>query len=643
MARPVVTPKVDNMRVVERRSTELKRLAKQFSGVVARPSRFEDEAVRSWLEPGHVPTRQRWSARLERDVRAVCGEAGLTTAAAAAVVRAASTGVISQNPGVLLSRLLSFNDCLSEPLGGRRGVLSVLRKAPSLLRYSPESLRWNADMLAALLPEGAVGAVLGRAPMLLPCNAMTLWGNFEGLRTLLGLDAEATLKLVVRAPRLLHNTRGALEGRLEDLAVLAGLMPPPPPAAAAAAATTRFQPSAHGGGSAAVASSSSGGGGVGGMRRAQAAEAEAERAAARARVAAVVARQPSLLGYFPATLERNLHGLAQALGVSLGRVQPLLLKYPPVAMLAADGVAERLAGLRAAARGALDDPADLAAVLLRQPSLLAINSEVLLRKVLVIERLLRLEGQQDALRAVLRGAPQLMTLSSQRLESKALALAEAVAPSRGLSAQLARATPLRRALWLCFSEARYRNVRLAAEAEAHLEAQEAQQQEQEQADMAPEVGSVESHQEPTAAPHQGRARAAGLHAAATGSGPQEQQLAAAGSAEVVEISGPAKRRRGRGKAATTSAAAAAEPDAESATRTAGEQALHVLAHRRRPQLYKLLQEGCSTDASSAEDAADEGEAQVEVELVEGVEEQRRGGRGKTMARRGPGRPARAKA
>ena len=45
-------PKVDGMRVVERRSTELKRLAKQFSGVVARPSRFQDEATRSWLEPG---------------------------------------------------------------------------------------------------------------------------------------------------------------------------------------------------------------------------------------------------------------------------------------------------------------------------------------------------------------------------------------------------------------------------------------------------------------------------------------------------------------------------------------------------------------------------------------------------------------
>ena len=325
---------------------------------------------------GFVPTQQRWSARLERDVSAVCGEAGLTAATTAAVVRAASTGVISQNPGVLLSRLLTFNDCLSEPLGGRRGVLSVLRKAPSLLRYSPESLRWNADMLAALLPEGAVGAVLGRAPMLLPCNAMTLWGNFEGLRTMLGLDAEAALKLVVRAPRLLHNTRGALEGRLEDLAVLAGLMPPPPPPL-----PPTLLPGTGGATAEPAASSSSIGAGVVGMRRAQVAEAEAERAAARARVAAVVARQPSLLGYFPATLERNLRGLAEALGVPLGRVQPLLLKYPPVAMLAADGVAERLAGLRAAARGALDDPTDLAAVLLRQPSLLAIKPEALLSKV----------------------------------------------------------------------------------------------------------------------------------------------------------------------------------------------------------------------------------------------------------------------
>eukprot|EP00198_Chlamydomonas_reinhardtii_P010407 XP_001699744.1 predicted protein [Chlamydomonas reinhardtii] len=577
------------MRVVERRSTELKRLAKQFSGVVARPSRFQDEATRSWLEPGFVPTQQRWSARLERDVSAVCGEAGLTAATTAAVVRAASTGVISQNPGVLLSRLLTFNDCLSEPLGGRRGVLSVLRKAPSLLRYSPESLRWNADMLAALLPEGAVGAVLGRAPMLLPCNAMTLWGNFEGLRTMLGLDAEAALKLVVRAPRLLHNTRGALEGRLEDLAVLAGLMPPPPPPL-----PPTLLPGTGGATAEPAASSSSIGAGVVGMRRAQVAEAEAERAAARARVAAVVARQPSLLGYFPATLERNLRGLAEALGVPLGRVQPLLLKYPPI---------------------------------------------------LVIERLLRLEGQPDALRAVLRGAPQLMTLSSERLECKAVALAEAVAPSCGLSAQLARATPLRRALWLCFSEARYRNVRVAAEAEAHLEAEEVAQQQQHQA-AAAAVGL-----ETVAPAYGGREVAPGRHKAAAGPGAQEQQQSdgvatmGACSLSAVELTSavaPAKRRRGRNK--TT--AAAAEPDAAAVASSAREHALYVLAHRRRPQLYKLLQEGSSATASSGEDVLEE-EVEAAVKVPQAVQEgaddcggPRAKGQAKTATRRRPGRPAR---
>ncbi|KAG2436340.1 hypothetical protein HXX76_006649 [Chlamydomonas incerta] len=637
-----MTPKVDGMRVVERRSTELKRLARQFSGVVARPSRFQDEAARSWLEPGFVPTQQRWSARLERDVSAVCGEAGLTAAARTAIVRAASTGVISQNPGVLLSRLLTFNDCLAEPLGGRRGVMAVLRKAPSLLRYSPESLRWNADMLAALLPEGAVGAVLGRAPMLLPCNAMTLWGNFEGLRTLLGLDAEATLKLVVRAPRLLHNSRGALEGRLEDLAVLAGLMPP----AAAPAPATGGPDGAHAAAAAAAAGAGSGGGsGGGGMRRAQVAEAEAERAAARARVASVVARQPSLLGYFPATLERNLRGLAEALGVPLGRVQPLLLKYPPVAMLAADGVAERLAGLQAAARGALDDPADLAAVLLRQPSLLAINSEALLRKVLVIEHLLRLEGQPDALRAVLRGAPQLMTLSSEGLEAKAQALAAAVAPSRGLSAQLARATPQRRALWLCFSEARYRNVRVAAEAEAQLEAEEEAQQQQQQQAVAAEGAA---RQESAAAAHRGRVPTGGPHAAGAGlgSGVQQQQEGAEAAAmgaclpmamEAAEVAAPAKRRRGRKSAA----AAAAEPDAAASASSAREHALHVLAHRRRPQLYRLLQEASSAGASSGEDVPEEAHVQPVVEEGGGVGGgQRVKGQGKATAPRRAGRPAR---
>ncbi|PNH04207.1 hypothetical protein TSOC_009659 [Tetrabaena socialis] len=358
-----------------------------------------------------VPAKQRWCPSLERDVHAVCGEAGLSRAVTDSIVAAAAAGIISQNPGVLLSRLLSFLSCLTEPLG-RRNTLAVLRAAPSLLRYSPESLRWNAEMMASLLPDGTVGEVVARAPMLLPASAITLWGNFENLRRLLGLNRAAALQLAVRCPRLLHNTRGALAGRLEQLALLAG------------------QPLE--------------------------------------RVAAAVARQPTLLSYFPGTLERNLRNAAAQLGVPFSRVQRLLTKQPALAMLAPDTLTQRVQRLRQTA--GLADPADLASVVLRQPSLLTLLPETVLAKVGVVERVLGLGGRPDALRAVLRGAPQLLTLSSSTIASKAEQLREAVAPCAALRDQLAHAPPLSVAVWLCLSSLRYKHVRAAAEAEAKAEA-----------------------------------------------------------------------------------------------------------------------------------------------------------------------------
>ncbi|KXZ53719.1 hypothetical protein GPECTOR_6g636 [Gonium pectorale] len=388
---------------------ELKRLHRQFNGVVSRPSsRFTDESVQPWLRAGFVPLKQRWCPRLENDIHAVCAEAGLSRAAAASVVRAASRGIIAANPGVLLSRLLRFQDCLAEPLG-RRCVLSVLRAAPSLLRYSPESLCWNAEMLSSLLPEGSLPGVVSRAPMLLPASAMTLWGNFEGIRTLLRLDHDSALRLVVRAPRLLLNTRGALLGRLQDLVKLSAQPP--------------------------------------------------------RRVAALVARQPALLGYFPGTLERNLRHAAALLEVPFARVQKLLTKQPSLAMLSRATLAARVARLRAT----LDmeaHPEDFASVCLRQPALITLAPDAVAAKVVVVSRVLGLEGQREAVRAVMRGAPQLLTLSTASIEAKAEALRAAVAPCAALAAQLERAPPLSVAVWLCMSGRRYEYVRSVAEAEA---------------------------------------------------------------------------------------------------------------------------------------------------------------------------------
>ncbi|EFJ47139.1 hypothetical protein VOLCADRAFT_92282 [Volvox carteri f. nagariensis] len=368
----------------------MRRLHRQFNGVVTRTSRFQDDSLEAWRS-----------------------ETGLSAAATAAIVDASRRGVIPQNPGVLLSRLLRFQECLGGPLG-RRGVLCVLRSAPSLLRYSPESLRWNVDMLAALLPDAdAAAAAARRAPMLLGASAITLWGNFEGLRRLLRLDHDAAVRLVVRAPRLLLNSRGALQGRLEALTLLAG--------------------------------------GSGG-------------AASRRAVAAAVARQPALLGYFPGTLERNLRAAAAVLAVPFSRVQPLLLKQPALAMLARASLRDRVASLRDAAM--LYDEADLASVVLRQPSLLTLSPENVRHKVAVVGQVLELESRPEELRAVLRGAPQLLTLAADSIRTKAAALWEAVEPAAVLRAQLQRAPPQTVAVWLCMSSRRYDHVRSVAEAAA---------------------------------------------------------------------------------------------------------------------------------------------------------------------------------
>ncbi|GLI67077.1 hypothetical protein VaNZ11_011274, partial [Volvox africanus] len=404
---PALHVKIDSHRVVERRATAFRRLQRQFNGIVTGTSRFQDDSLEAWRRESYVPARQRWCPRLERDVQAVCSEAGLSTAAAAAIVDASRRGVIPQNPGVLLSRLLRFQDLLTDPLG-RRGVLCVLRAAPSLLRYSPETLRWNIDMLAALLPDAAAAAAaVRRAPMLLGASAITLWGNFEGLQRLLRLDHDAALRLITRAPRLLLNSRGALEGRLEALTVLAGGAP--------------------------------------------------HRA-----VVAAVARQPALLGYFPGTLERNLRAVAAALAVPFARIQPLLLKQPALVMLARGSLRERVASLRDAA--GLYDNTDLASVVVRQPSLLTLSPETVRHKIAIVAQVLELEGRPDELRAVLRGAPQVLTLAADSIRTKAAALQAAVAPYPALRAQLLRAPPQTVAMWLCFSSRRYEHVRAVAEA-----------------------------------------------------------------------------------------------------------------------------------------------------------------------------------
>lgn len=424
---------------------------------------------------------------------AVCGEAGLSPAASDSVVRAAQAGTINQNPGVILLRLLRTLDALSPALG-RRTTLTVIRSAPSLLNYSPDTLRWNVDMLAALLPEGTVAGVVAKAPMLLPASAVTLWANFDGLRRLLRLSRVAALRLVVRAPRLLLNTRGALVGRIEQLSALAGHPP-------------------------------------------------------LVRLLTAIERQPSLLGYFPATLAKNLQHIADTLGVPLERCRALLLKQPNLVMLARSSFTCRYNALRAIllmldeegqegagaagaglAEGALREVAqgtgveveaegsrseqegeaearvscgsaleqaggsgleagggtplhgdeDVAAVVLRQPGLLTLSPDNVQRKVEVVRRVLGLgpEGQgalglparsarerREQLVAVLRSAPQLLTLSAHSIEAKAAALKAAVAGCPELEEQLRWAPKVTLALWLCLSGSRYDRVRAAAQAE----------------------------------------------------------------------------------------------------------------------------------------------------------------------------------
>lgn len=49
---PSLSVEYDDHRIIERRSHELKRLTRQFNEVVARPSRYDSEALRSWLPQG---------------------------------------------------------------------------------------------------------------------------------------------------------------------------------------------------------------------------------------------------------------------------------------------------------------------------------------------------------------------------------------------------------------------------------------------------------------------------------------------------------------------------------------------------------------------------------------------------------------
>ncbi|GLC34260.1 hypothetical protein PLESTB_001604700 [Pleodorina starrii] len=555
---PALHVKVDGHRIVERRATELRRLQRQFTGVVTRTARFQDDSLEAWRSESYVPARQRWCPRLERDVRAVCSEAGLSAAAASAVIDASRRGLVSQNPGVLLSRLLRFQDCLSQSLG-RRGVLCVLRTAPSLLRYSPDSLGWNAEMLAALLPDGdAVAAAVRKAPMLLGASAITIWGNFEGLRRLLRLDHDAALRLVVRAPRLLLNSRGALEGRLEGLMLLAG----------------------------------------GG--------------ATRRRVVAAVARQPALLGYFPGTLERNLRAAAAVLGVPFSRVQPLLLKQPALVMLARESLRQRVVQLRDAA--GLHDAADLAAVVLRQPSLLTLSPETVRRKVDVVARVLGLEGRPEELRVVLRGAPQLLTLAADSIRGKAEMLREAAAPCAALATQLERAPPQTVAVWLCMSSRRYEHVRAVAMAEAEgrvgpaAAAAAAAGSEAGSRRLEPRVQS-----EGESALEEGVGAGAGRRVSADASGAAAAAAAAAAGSSGAGCGAPTGRRRGRPRRVpcgdspegpqppaqrAQEEVAAAGAAAGAAVEAEGGEAAAERAGPRRPRLslYALLRDAASADA-----------------------------------------------
>lgn len=354
---PRLPADADPNRAVERRSAELRRLKRKFGSAVSRPSpRFADKDLQSWMHGGYVPAKQRWCSGLEHDMRAVCSEAGLPPATATSLVSAAARGLISQNPGVVLSRCLSFLDNLT-PVLGRRAALAALRLAPSLLKCSPESLRWSAAMLAGLLPEGAVPGAVVRAPMLLVANPMTLWANLDGLQELLGLAQPAALALVLRQPRLLLNSRSALEGRFGELALLAGL----PPGCAA--------------------------------------------------VRGLAVKQPSILSYFPRTLELNLEAMARVLGVPFARVQRLVVKQPSLAMVSQESFAAKFAAL-CAATGV--GQADAAAMVLKQPGLLTLSSDSVRAKVAAVSELLLQHRRDGLLSQPAAAAPTAAPLSQLR-------------------------------------------------------------------------------------------------------------------------------------------------------------------------------------------------------------------------------------
>lgn len=80
-------------------------------------------------------------------------------------------------------------------------------------RFSEQTLRFNVEALAALLPAALLARILAREPALLLQPPFGVWSALQELAGVLGLGHGEALRLAARHPRLL--TAGAA-GFLRD-------------------------------------------------------------------------------------------------------------------------------------------------------------------------------------------------------------------------------------------------------------------------------------------------------------------------------------------------------------------------------------------------------------------------------------------
>eukprot|EP00897_Mesotaenium_endlicherianum_P008303 jgi/Mesen1/7500/ME000039S06723 len=115
---------------------------------------------------------------------------------------------------VRVSKVLSIYPTILEK-AGMRNIVRLVRNHPSILRFSPKSLRKKAALLGRLLGQDKLGLLLDRCPSLLYVSSAVPAASFRWLADTLG-EKEAS-RVVIHSPHLLGRCAEAHERNLSNL------------------------------------------------------------------------------------------------------------------------------------------------------------------------------------------------------------------------------------------------------------------------------------------------------------------------------------------------------------------------------------------------------------------------------------------